>query len=306
MAAGQQWALVLAGGDGMRLRALTRALTGRPVPKQYCRITGDCSLLEATLARIAPLVPRARTLVIVNRDHLAFAARQLRSLPPDNVIVQPRNCDTGPGMLLSLLTLARRAPDARLAVFPSDHYVADQGAFLHHVERAARLAARRPGRIVLLGIPPERPERHYGYIEPGSPLRFPDDGEAHGVSAFHEKPDPAEAVRLVRRGGLWNSFVMAFQLRPVLSLLARLRPDDFGQMKRLVVSPGRIDDVYRSLMPWNFSSGFLARVVPHLAVVRAEDTGWSDWGTRRAIEQTFAILRLVPPWRRRLPGRATA
>src|SRR5690554_3800827 len=122
------WALVLAGGDGRRLQELTRRLAGRPIPKQYCRIAGDRSMLEATLDRIAPLVPRERTLVIVNRDHLDLARSQLAGLPPENMLVQPSNRDTGPGLLWSLLALERRAPGALLATLPSDHYIADDSA----------------------------------------------------------------------------------------------------------------------------------------------------------------------------------
>src|SRR5262245_16395207 len=50
------WALVLAGGDGTRLQGVTCMIAGAPIPKQYCRILGSRSLLEATLRRIAPLV----------------------------------------------------------------------------------------------------------------------------------------------------------------------------------------------------------------------------------------------------------
>jgi len=101
------WALVLAGGDGTRLQALTRLIAGAPIPKQYCRILGDRSLLETTLARIAPLVPQERTLAIVNRGHLPLAGPQLAALPASNVVVQPRNLDTGPGLLVSLLALQK-------------------------------------------------------------------------------------------------------------------------------------------------------------------------------------------------------
>src|SRR6058998_1977376 len=75
------WALVLAGGDGRRLEGLTRKIAGAPIPKQYCRIAGDRSLLEETLARIFPLVPRERTLVVVNRSHLELALPQLPGIP---------------------------------------------------------------------------------------------------------------------------------------------------------------------------------------------------------------------------------
>src|SRR6059036_611241 len=88
------WALVLAGGEGRRLQSLTRKIAGAPIPKQYCRIMGDRSLLEATLARIAPLVPQERTLAIVNRGHLPLARPQLAAIPASNVVVQPRNLDT--------------------------------------------------------------------------------------------------------------------------------------------------------------------------------------------------------------------
>src|SRR5262245_62739342 len=89
------WALVLAGGDGTRLQRLTQLIAGAPIPKQYCRIMGPRSLLETTLWRIAPLVTVEQTVAIINRDHLAIARPQLRSLDTQNILVQPRNLDTG-------------------------------------------------------------------------------------------------------------------------------------------------------------------------------------------------------------------
>src|SRR5437764_1273087 len=103
-----RWALVLAGGDGTRLQELTRLIAGAPIPKQYCRIHGDESLLQATVSRIASLVSTERTLVIVNSDHLSLAREQLGGLPADNMLVQPSNRDTGPGMLFALNELAKR------------------------------------------------------------------------------------------------------------------------------------------------------------------------------------------------------
>src|SRR5207244_5814702 len=126
-------ALVLAGGDGTRLQPLTRLLTGMPTPKQYCRILGRHSLLETTLDRIAPLAPPERTLVIVNRGHRRLARPQLTRLPEGNVIVQPQNLNTGPGILVSLLELARRDPAATVAIFPSDHHIRYESAFRPHV-----------------------------------------------------------------------------------------------------------------------------------------------------------------------------
>src|SRR3989454_11268366 len=164
------WALVLAGGDGTRLQSLTHLIAGTPIPKQYCRILGPRSLLETTLSRVAPLVSAERTLAIINRDHLAIARPQLRSLDARNVLVQPRNLDTGPGVLLSMLELARRDPDATVAMFPSDHYVRDSGAFHRSIERMRRVVTGLPQKIALLGARPEDADGGYGYITRGRPL----------------------------------------------------------------------------------------------------------------------------------------
>ncbi|HYY06882.1 MAG TPA: sugar phosphate nucleotidyltransferase [Candidatus Limnocylindria bacterium] len=296
------WALVLAGGDGTRLQALTRLIAGAPIPKQYCRIVGDRSLLETTLGRIAPLVPPERTLAIVNRGHLPLARPQLAAIPAANLLVQPRNRDTGPGLVVSLLALARRDRAATVAVLPSDHHIRDEAAFRRHVVRMALLVAAHPERIALLGARPDRPETGYGYIAPGHRLVGP--GEAFRVVAFHEKPAPALAARIIRRGGLWNSFVMVGRVARMLELVGELRPGDVADLEGTPAEPDALAATYERLAPWNFSRDFLARVPEHLMVARADDLGWSDWGTPEAIERTLAALRVAPPWR--APLTATA
>ncbi|MFN8545825.1 MAG: sugar phosphate nucleotidyltransferase [Candidatus Binatia bacterium] len=288
------WGLVLAGGDGTRLQPLTRRIAGAPIPKQYCRITGDRSLLEATLDRVAELLPAERTLVIVNRDHLPLASTHIRAVPAANVLVQPLNRDTGPGLLLSLLAIARRAPDATVAVFPSDHWVGDDATFVAHVARAAALIARRPEKLALLGIRPDRPEPGLGYIEPAR--RLPREQAAFHVARFREKPDPDVAAEVVRRGGLWNSFVMVFRVARVLRLLQRVRPADVAAVGDVGATPEALGAAYASLPPWNFSSHFLAAVPRDLVVLPVDDTPWSDWGTPEAIARTLHAIRQPLPW----------
>ncbi|HEY8516712.1 MAG TPA: sugar phosphate nucleotidyltransferase [Candidatus Binatia bacterium] len=298
------WALVLAGGDGRRLQELTRRLAGRPIPKQYCRIAGDRSMLEATLDRIAPLVPRERTLVIVNRDHLDLARSQLAGLPPENMLVQPSNRDTGPGLLWSLLALERRAPGALLATLPSDHYIADDSAFRECVRRTADVIDERPGKLGLIGIRPEEPSPEYGYVLPATRLAAERTPPVFEVAAFAEKPPRARARAIVRQGGLWNSFVMVFRTARMLELLSRVRPRDHDAMRALASDAAALERHYASLEPWNFSTDFLSRVVPELLVLQADGLGWSDWGTPRSIERTFAAMNVVPPWLAAPPARA--
>jgi len=284
------WALVLAGGDGKRLQILTRKIAGAPIPKQYCRITGDRSLLEATLARIVPLVPRERTLVVVNRSHLELALPQLHDVPLGNVIVQPGNRDTGPGIVFGLLDLIARRPRAPVVVFPSDHYVDDGSAFREHVARAILLVDMFPTRIVLLGIRPTHPEPAFGYIEPGAPLVVPgiESLAAYQVAAFHEKPSVEAAKHLQRMGALWNSFVMVFHPSRLLALLEARRSADVERLRGVIRFGAEYEDVPR----WNFSADFLTEIADHLLVVPVGGVYWSDWGTPEAVEQTLAVLRL--------------
>ncbi len=300
-AAANQWALVLAGGDGTRLQGLTRTIAGTPIPKQYCRLLGNHSLLEVTLLRTRHLAPRTRTVVVVNRNHLGIARDHLHRVLPDNLLIQPRNCDTGPGMLFSLLHLAKKDPRALVAVFPSDHYVEDDRVFIEHVRRAGTLLKWFPEKIVLLGIRPDHCALGYGYVEPAQALpSVPGPHRkltaAFHVAAFREKPTAEAADALVRRGGLWNSFVMVFYLDRLLELLRQVVPTELAEMQLAVENPSHAEDLYNRLLPWNFSSRFLSRVPQYLAVLRVDGVHWSDWGTPEAIQGTLRHLKQAPPW----------
>jgi mannose-1-phosphate guanylyltransferase len=291
----ETWGLVLAGGDGTRLRDLTQLLTGKPIPKQYCRITGTRSMLETTLDRVRPVVRPEQTLVVVNRDHLGLALPQIASLPGENALVQPCNRDTGPGILWSLLEVERRRPGAMVAMFPSDHYVADARAFQDSVRQALRVVERHPEKLALLGIEPDDTSDEYGYVVPAAPLEA-SGGAVFHVGSFREKPERPLAARIVAQGGLWNSFVMAFRARRALELVATHLPVAYGALAEASRARATLEEYYAGTTAWNFSSDLLARITAHLLVVRAERTGWSDWGTPRAIERTFAQLNRVPPW----------
>jgi len=289
------WGLVLAGGDGRRVRALTQVISGSPIPKQYCGIVGR-TLLERTLRRTGRSIPLARTLVVLNRDHLPVANAQLHDLLPLNLVVQPENRDTGPGMLLPLAVLERRDPEATVAVFPSDHWISSDRRFMRHVERAADAVERWPERIAVLGIQPTRPDPECGYLTRGWPLELDAPSSAFTVGAFFERPDASLAERLARRGGLWNSSVMVFRVDTMLAELERLVPERLEMMRRLARKPDELSGAYAAMERWSFGRDVFARLVESLVVVPVAHLGWSDWRTPEAIFRSLAERAEKPPW----------
>jgi mannose-1-phosphate guanylyltransferase len=302
------WALVLAGGDGTRLQELTREICGVPIPKQYCRrLVGGRSLLELTLDRVRHFTVAERTMVIINRDHLPVAADQLRTLPGENVIVQPCNRDTGPGLLLALEHVERRDRNATIAVFPSDHFVNDDRTFIRHVQRSADIVNRLPQKIVVLGIRPDHPESGYGYITTSRRLHGgAAEGPAFHVGAFVEKPAYDQARELLEDGGLWNSFVMVFRLHRMLELIRAVLPAKIHRIDELRERRRTLADIYEELESWNFSRRVLAHIPRELVVVPVEGVHWNDWGTRASIERTLSALDRSPPWVTRKPAATAA
>jgi mannose-1-phosphate guanylyltransferase len=287
-------ALLLAGGDGTRLRDLTREIVGMPIPKQYCPLLQGSSLLEATLSRVQLFAPYGQINVIVNLDHMDFAMNQLVALPDENVLVQPLNRDTGPGMLFALLNLEKKDPDAIVAAFPTDHFIDNDHAFIAHVLRATNTISLMPDKIAILGIAPDRPETGYGYILPDRPLDTAH--KAYHVQAFTEKPSISTAQNIISKGGLWNTFVMVFRISRMLELIRELMPQQYEKLLLLKEAPYKAADLYPTLDPWNLSTSVLSKVPEHLIMHEVADVHWSDWGTRESIERTYKALNMVPFW----------
>jgi mannose-1-phosphate guanylyltransferase len=287
-------ALLLAGGDGTRLQELTSKIAGAPIPKQYCRLLRGSSLLEATIARARLFAPPERISVVINEDHVDLAKDQVKALPESNVIVQPMNRDTGPGMIYALLHLERTYADATVAVFPTDHYIDKDWAFIAHVLRAVYAVSQLPDKIAILGVVPEKPETGYGYILPADSLRK--HRKAYNVEAFTEKPSCAVAESIIKHGGLWNTFVMVFKLSRMLELIAELVPCELEKLSELRTSPDKAMELYQNLNSWNLSTQLLSRIPQHLIALRVGNVRWSDWGTRESVERTYKALNMIPSW----------
>ena len=128
---------------------------------------------------------------------------------PSSVLIQPGNRGTAPASLYSLMRLSEMDPKGVVAFFPSDHYFADEEAFVRQIDSAYAVAAMRPEVVILLGILPENTEVEYGWIEPGGPLGNPVPNTVCHVRRFWKNHVPRSvASDLMERGCMWNSFIM--------------------------------------------------------------------------------------------------
>jgi mannose-1-phosphate guanylyltransferase len=287
--------IVLAAGDGRRLRSLVQRLRGNALPKQFVNLYGTRSMLEQTFYRVEKLIPPEYLYTIINKSHLRYldVQRQIARRGEKTIIVQPENKDTGPGLFLPLIYLSKRHPASVVAVFPSDHFIVEEDSFMDYVARAFRYVERNPSRLVLLGIKPREPESEYGYILPGPPVEDNRSEEIRTVLKFIEKPGSHAAHTLIQRGGLWNSLVMVFRLKTMLDLMALCVPDVFLAYKRIgeaVDTPAEYDvveSVYTQMTPMNFSKEVLEnlarRYQSHLAVLNIDGVSWSDWGSEHRV-----------------------
>jgi mannose-1-phosphate guanylyltransferase len=294
-----EWAVILAGGDGTRLKCLTRRIAGDERPKQFCSVMGGATLLEQTRQRVAMEVAGDRTLYVFNRLHAAY----YESLLPGsaaNFVIQPSNRGTAPAILYSLLRIASIDRTAVVALFPSDHFISDNAGFMAHIRTALETAARRPELVILLGIEPETPEVEYGWIEPTvATVGHPD---IFGVRRFWEKPHKLLAEALQMRGCLWNSFVMVASVDALLEIIEAATPDLYRSFSCFVPLFGTyaeskaINRLYDRLPEINFSQQILARCPERLAVLKVNDVVWSDLGEPKRVLASLEIAGVRPPW----------
>lgn len=292
------WVVILAAGEGKRVKDLTRDRWGLPAPKQYSLVGGRSTLLDATLERAKKIAPPERIVAVVARQHRRWWATELADLPARNVISQPENRGTAAGILLPLLWITRRDSRARLVILPSDHGVASEGTLLEAITGAISCVPRSDSEMVLLGVQPERPETGYGWIVPGQ-------GDAsllRPVASFREKPNAATAASLLTQGGLLNSFILIAGGRFLLNLFRTAMPQLWRAFQPIIQEPRGIPSIeqdgsrfYKSIPSLDFSKDLLERAADKLWVYPVPACGWLDLGTPERLTGHL-IAQAAKPW----------
>ncbi len=285
------WAVVLAAGEGSRLRSLTKDASGCDVPKQFCSLRAGPSLLHEALRRASSVVPPERVCTIVAAQHERWWRQSLARLPAGNLVVQPRNRGTAHGMLLALAHVLERDRRANVLFFPADHHVVHEPALAAAARRAERSVRENEAKVLLLGIVPDKLDAELGYIVPNG-----GSGPVTAVRRFVEKPSLHEACSLVAEGALWNAFIVAAQASALLELFLKHDAPVVGRMRAAIRDGGAgpaanaaLEHLYRELPVVDFSRDIAESCAKELSVMRVPACGWSDLGTPERVARTLDL-----------------
>jgi len=274
------YVVIMAGGGGTRLWPLSR----RDRPKPFLPLLDGGSLLQATVARLAPMVEPRDVYLVTDARYDTLIREQLPELPVENICGEPFGRNTAAAVALAAAAIDRPDDDV-MVVLPADHRIADEAGFRAALEIA--VGAAHEGSLVTLGITPTAPETGYGYIVAAA------DASATGaagtgartVERFEEKPPLARALELIDTGrAYWNAGIFVWRRDRLLAQLERHAAGILGPIRDAVAAGDDLAQTYESLASVPIDRALLepASLEGQVAVVPAA-IGWSDLGSWAAI-----------------------
>src|SRR5712691_11184934 len=290
------WAVMLAGGDGVRLQSLTLRIAGDSRPKQFYSIFGGESLLSQTRARLESLFHVDRELFVVTRSHETYYREELRNVDESRIIPQPLNRGTGVAVAVALVHIIQRDPDAVVVLVPCDHHYSDDEAFGRAIRSVISSAEQYPDAVVLLGAEARYAEIEYGWIEVGSAISdtpIP----LFRVNRFWEKPSMLQAQELLRRGCLWNTFVTAGRASTFLDVLCTGIPNVVLAINK-ALADNDLEGAYRVMPAIDLSREVFAPQPHRLLTIRDATSGWADLGSPSRVMEILVRNNNHPAWLR--------
>jgi mannose-1-phosphate guanylyltransferase len=286
MAKANYYGLILAGGRGTRFWPRSR----KRHAKQVLNVTGERTLIQATVDRLAPVIPPERMWILTNdfvRDEIV---RQLPGVPQSQIVSEPAQRNTAPAIALAAHILHSIDPKAVFGVFPSDHVIGLPKRYLQFVRAAFRSAEK--GNIGVLGIQPRWAETGYGYIE------FPK-GVAAGsmdaleVASFHEKPKAKTAKKFLRAGHyFWNAGMFFWKAETALHAMRLHQPKTATLISSLPAFAhpdfaAKLAEVFPLCENVSVDSGVIERA-GNVAGLACDEFGWNDVGSWDAVYELMA------------------
>jgi mannose-1-phosphate guanylyltransferase len=285
-------AVILAGGRGTRFWPRSRTRT----PKQLLNIIGADSMLQQTVARLQPIIPAQRIWTVTNAEQSASVRKQLPASARKHILAEPVGRSTAAAIALAAVHIrhAERG-DALMSVLPADLYIAQPKKYAQIAQLALKVA-RESGRMVVLGIPPTRPDTGFGYIQCADKAVSSNPFPVFPVQAFKEKPDLALAKKYFASGNYrWNAGMFFWRVSTFLDSLKKYLPKTYAALETFATTIGtrKYESKLRSIYPrleniavdYAILEPATREKGPSRVFMIPADIGWSDIGSWTAVHE---------------------
>ncbi|MGR3218342.1 MAG: mannose-1-phosphate guanylyltransferase, partial [Candidatus Anammoxibacter sp.] len=279
------FAVIMAGGSGTRFWPWSR----EKKPKHTLNISGKESLLAETVRRISSNIPISNVFIVTTQVQSKIIRDILPDIPKENIVAEPFGRDTAPCIGLAASIINQRHSDAVMAVMPADHIITPEDKFVKTLDIAYTIA-KESSSLVTLGIRPDTPSVHYGYIHRGGSKQVINGIPVYNVSEFKEKPDKDTAQEYLDTGEYyWNSGIFVWSTETILACIKQFMPDLSSGLSRIQQHLNTPDvakviaEEYKHFKKISIDYGIMEKAKD--VRVLETDFSWDDIGTWKALER---------------------
>ncbi|GAK37187.1 MAG: mannose-1-phosphate guanylyltransferase [Bacteroides graminisolvens] len=270
------YCVIMGGGIGSRFWPFSR----KTLPKQFLDFFGTGrSLLQQTFDRFSKVIPAENIFIVTNDIYADLVKEQLPSLNPKQILLEPTRRNTAPCIAWAAYHIRAINANAKIVVAPSDHLILKEGEFLEAINKGLEFVSEF-GRLLTLGIKPNRPETGYGYIQ----VAEKEADNFYKVKTFTEKPELELAKVFVDSGEFyWNSGIFLWSANTIIKAIEDFLPEvaaNLGAGAEIYGTPQEkayINTNFPTCPNVSIDIGIMEKADNvHVAL---GDFGWSDLGT---------------------------
>ena len=209
--------IILAGGSGTRFWPMST----KENPKQFLKIVDDLSLIKTTYNRIRKISSKDKIFIVSSEKYRDKINDEISSA---NIIIEPSPKNTTPAIYLAAQEIFSIDNKAKLAFYPSDHYIQDEDNFIKIVKCIDEYLDINHSAILSIGIQPNYAATGYGYISYNEDINPIDN--IYKVDLFIEKPNSNHAEELIqKKSNLWNAGMFFFYAKNIISEIEKFNPE---------------------------------------------------------------------------------
>ena len=282
------YAVIMAGGGGTRLWPLSR----KERPKQALSLAEERSMFQLAVDRLDGVFAPERILVVTVEEQARLLQEQCPELPKENFLLEPMPRGTASVVGMAATALAKRDPQAVMAILTADHLIKNEEGFQNLLRAAYDVAS--DNYLVTLGIEPTHAATGYGYIHQGIEIGSYLDQSVYKVQQFVEKPPQAKAEKMLESGDYaWNSGMFVWRVETILAEFSRQMPELASQLGEISQAWGTAEEgevlhrVWPKIIPETIDYGIMEGA-EQVAVIPAVGLEWSDVGSWDALFDVMA------------------